>query len=498
MTGIPALVDRRLRSARRAPLLLPHLGDRAGGAVGDAQPARFAPGPRDPRAQGRARDGRGVRRRRRAAQDRRVRLRGAARVHFGLAVRASAALRQSDAVQHQPGHRVPVHGGRRRRGQRMGRGGRRDADHAAEGAAAGHACRACSAGTGNFEMVVFGILMVLLLQFARDGLWPLVARVLPQRTPPPVPDAPPLPCPRAAPPSGSAARSAQGAQAVRRPRRGERPVVLDPPGEILGLIGPNGAGKSTTFSLISGALPLTAGDIAFRGRSDRQPAALRNRAARHRPHVPAREADRADDRARQRRAGRVPARPSGRRPRRAAARPRRGSAHARRSARARSSAWVSQRTCSTPPEACRSASSASSRSRARSPRIPRCCCSTSLRRACATRRSRRSPRCCARCGRRHDHPAGRARHGIRHGPDRPPRGDGFRREARRRQAGRGPARSGRARSVPGWGMSAGPQACSRRRCMSRFSKSAISACPTARSRRCIACRSTSARGASSP
>jgi branched-chain amino acid transport system permease protein len=36
-------------------------------------------------------------------------------------------------------------------------------------------------------------------------------------------------------------------------------------GEILGLIGPNGAGKSTTFALISGALPLTSGEIRFAG-----------------------------------------------------------------------------------------------------------------------------------------------------------------------------------------------------------------------------------------
>ena len=28
---------------------------------------------------------------------------------------------------------------------------------------------------GNFEIIVFGVLMVLLLQFARDGLWPLIA-----------------------------------------------------------------------------------------------------------------------------------------------------------------------------------------------------------------------------------------------------------------------------------------------------------------------------------
>src|SRR6478672_6742258 len=51
---------------------------------------------------------------------------------------------------------------------------------------------------GNFEIVVFGILMVLLLQFSRDGLWPWIARVLPRRAPPPVPDAEPLPS-RAAP-----------------------------------------------------------------------------------------------------------------------------------------------------------------------------------------------------------------------------------------------------------------------------------------------------------
>jgi branched-chain amino acid transport system permease protein len=36
-------------------------------------------------------------------------------------------------------------------------------------------------------------------------------------------------------------------------------------GEILALIGPNGAGKSTTFNLITGALPLTRGEVLYRG-----------------------------------------------------------------------------------------------------------------------------------------------------------------------------------------------------------------------------------------
>ena len=39
------------------------------------------------------------------------------------------------------------------------------------------------------------------------------------------------------------------------------------PGEILGIIGPNGAGKTTLFSLISGFLAPTSGDVVFDGRS---------------------------------------------------------------------------------------------------------------------------------------------------------------------------------------------------------------------------------------
>ena len=36
-------------------------------------------------------------------------------------------------------------------------------------------------------------------------------------------------------------------------------------GELAGVIGPNGAGKTTLFNLISGALPLTSGEINFKG-----------------------------------------------------------------------------------------------------------------------------------------------------------------------------------------------------------------------------------------
>src|SRR5690242_18013625 len=121
---------------------------------------------------------------------------------------------------------------------------------------------------GNFEIVVFGILMILLLQFARDGLWPWLARILPRRALPPVPDAQPLPAR-----DRSAGRHAVLLEVKRARKAFGGLVAVDDltfeirEGEILGLIGPNGAGKSTTFALISGALRLTSGEIVFRGES---------------------------------------------------------------------------------------------------------------------------------------------------------------------------------------------------------------------------------------
>ena len=116
--------------------------------------------------------------------------------------------------------------------------------------------------SGNFEIVVFGILIVLLLQRTREGVGPSLARLLPGRKPGPLPAGDRL--------ARHSARTAGPLLVVEGARKefGGLVAVDDlrfdiRSGEILGLIGPNGAGKTTMFNLISGALPLTRGAIAF-------------------------------------------------------------------------------------------------------------------------------------------------------------------------------------------------------------------------------------------
>ena len=123
-------------------------------------------------------------------------------------------------------------------------------------------------GSGNYEMIVFGILLVVLLQFAPDGLWPFIRRLFPQRR--------------------CLVAPAQAALLPRRDKPEEGSTILEirevckrfggllainnlsftvKAGEIMGLIGPNGAGKSTMFNLMTGVLPVSAGKILFRNQS---------------------------------------------------------------------------------------------------------------------------------------------------------------------------------------------------------------------------------------
>lgn len=124
-------------------------------------------------------------------------------------------------------------------------------------------------GGGQLEIIVFGILLVALLQLAPTGMWPWLMSVLPLRTRPSKPD-----MTATLPPTQ---RSAEGADVLlqvsnARKQFGGVIAVNDVSfdvgaGEIVALIGPNGAGKSTTFNLITGVLTPTAGHIAWLGKS---------------------------------------------------------------------------------------------------------------------------------------------------------------------------------------------------------------------------------------
>jgi branched-chain amino acid transport system permease protein len=142
-------------------------------------------------------------------------------------------------------------------------------------------------GAGNYDIIVFGILMVLILQYAQEGLWPHLRRWTggARRSVPSPPSAsigavsspaaPALPR-RTVPAPGSPMLEVR---ALRKQFGGLVAVndlefgVLA--GEIVGLIGPNGAGKSTTFDLLSGATRPDAGDVLLRGRSVRRLGARR-------------------------------------------------------------------------------------------------------------------------------------------------------------------------------------------------------------------------------
>jgi branched-chain amino acid transport system permease protein len=125
---------------------------------------------------------------------------------------------------------------------------------------------------GNYEGIVFGVLLVLVLQTAPEGLWPHLRRlsgaIWPRKpgAARSTKDAPPLPA-RTLPARGAPVLAATG---LRKTFGGLVAVNgiglrLDA-GEIVGLIGPNGAGKSTTFNLLTGVAQPDAGQIRFQGR----------------------------------------------------------------------------------------------------------------------------------------------------------------------------------------------------------------------------------------
>ena len=124
-------------------------------------------------------------------------------------------------------------------------------------------------GGGQLETIVFGILLVLLLQLAPTGVWPWLMGRLPFKPARKRPDTsltlPARDRPTAVPGAllqiDSARKQFGGVIAVNN-------VSFEVQArEIVALIGPNGAGKSTTFNLISGVLTSSGGAISVNGQN---------------------------------------------------------------------------------------------------------------------------------------------------------------------------------------------------------------------------------------
>jgi len=128
--------------------------------------------------------------------------------------------------------------------------------------------------SGNFEVIVFGLLMVLVLQRFAGGLWPTLQRLTA----------------RWIAPSASRLQAGDAAQLDQRQPAPAGTVLLEADnvtkrfgglvannkvamtlaaGEVHALIGPNGAGKSTFFNMISGVDSPTEGSVRFMGETMR-------------------------------------------------------------------------------------------------------------------------------------------------------------------------------------------------------------------------------------
>ena len=126
--------------------------------------------------------------------------------------------------------------------------------------------------SGNFEIVVFGLLMLLVLQRFADGLWPRLAGWT-QRWVRPAsaasghsPAAIPLPA-RALPPAGQVVLQASHVSKRFGGLVANNDIDMNvKAGEVHALIGPNGAGKSTFFNMISGVDDPSSGEVLLAGK----------------------------------------------------------------------------------------------------------------------------------------------------------------------------------------------------------------------------------------
>jgi len=123
--------------------------------------------------------------------------------------------------------------------------------------------------SGNFELIVFGLLMVLVLQRFADGLWPTLARFAGRFLRPAAPRAPKaaatLPVRTLAAPGALLLETARVTKRFGGLVANDAISMTLAAGEVHALIGPNGAGKSTFFNMISGVDDPTEGEVRLLG-----------------------------------------------------------------------------------------------------------------------------------------------------------------------------------------------------------------------------------------
>jgi branched-chain amino acid transport system ATP-binding protein/branched-chain amino acid transport system permease protein len=124
-------------------------------------------------------------------------------------------------------------------------------------------------GQSQLETIVFGILLVVLLQLAPTGVWPWLMSHLPIKSGRKHPDtALTLPARERSATAPSVLLHIEKARKQFGGVIAVNDVSFDVQArEIVALIGPNGAGKSTTFNLITGVLTSTGGNISVLGQN---------------------------------------------------------------------------------------------------------------------------------------------------------------------------------------------------------------------------------------
>ena len=203
--------------------------------------------------------------------------------------------------------------------------------------------------TGDFELLVFSVVVILLLQRAPEGFLPMLAR-LPRRRPlrgELASDAPAEACPVLVA-SGTVVPGAEllALESVSRNFGGlaaNRDVSFAVhASEIVALIGPNGAGKTTLFNVVSGVIAAQRRPCSSVRRTGRASAAATRRRTWRRAHLPACETAAEPKRAGEHRTWGAPVGPCRFGARDAAARSRRGSTAAGRCTRAGRSRGIGQ------------------------------------------------------------------------------------------------------------------------------------------------------------